>query len=52
MSLAERQQQFAEDLKAMRLGQMPPRLVQLIEHRAEEKKAAVDDAGGDDDEAF
>ena len=49
--MAERQAQFAEDLKAMRLGQMPPRLVQMIEHRAEEKKAAVDDAGGDDEAA-
>ena len=51
MSLQERQQQFAEDLKAMRLGQMPPRLIQLIEHRAEEKKAAADDVGGDDEAA-
>ncbi len=45
MSLQERQQQFAEDLKAMRLGQMPARLVQLIEHRAEEMAADKTDDG-------
>ena len=47
-TLAERQQRFADDLKAMRLGQMPARLVQMIEHRAEEMAA---DKTDDDEEA-
>ena len=48
MSLAERQQQFAEDLKAMRLGHMPPRLVQLIEHKAAEKVEQLQEQNEDD----
>ena len=33
LSLEERQRRFAEDLKIMRAGGMPSRLVQLIDER-------------------
>ena len=45
MSLQDRQQQFAEDLRVMRQGHMPPRLVQMIEQKAAEM---IQEKEGDD----
>ena len=44
-TLEERQQRFAEDLKLMREGRMPSRLVQLIDEKAAEKVKQLQEQG-------
>ena len=45
LTLLERQQRFAEDLKLMREGRMPSRLVQLIDEKAAEKVKQLQEQG-------
>lgn len=45
MTLEERQQRFAEDLKIMRAGGMPSRLVQMIDEKAAEKVKQLQEQG-------
>ena len=45
LTLEERQRRFAEDLKLMREGHMPSRLVQLIDEKAAEKVKQLQEQG-------